>query len=152
MFGRKKSNRSFDLTRLSSLVAEHMTITGDVSFSGGLRVDGRIRGMVASEDDTNGLLVLSDKGTIIGAVKVHNAVINGTIEGDLEVSQFLELQANARVTGNISYRQLQLECGATVDGKLVRLDDEGKPVARETDSIATPATAPRYPVVGTATG
>ncbi|MCL4722104.1 MAG: polymer-forming cytoskeletal protein, partial [Gammaproteobacteria bacterium] len=59
------------------------------------------------------------------------AVINGAIEGDLEVSHFLELQANARVTGNISYRQLQLECGATVDGKLLRLDGEGTAVARE---------------------
>lgn len=151
MFGRKKSTRNFDITKLSSLVADQMSITGDVIFSGGLRVDGRIHGQVVSEDGANGLLVLSDKGTIVGGVKVHDAVINGTIEGDLEVSHFLELQANARVTGNISYRQLQLECGATVDGKLLRLDDEGEPVARQKDSPATPAAAPRYPVVGTAT-
>lgn len=152
MFGSKKSNRRFDITRLSSLVAEHMSITGDVSFSGGLRVDGRLRGMVVSEDGADGLLVLSDKGTIIGGVKVHDAVINGTIEGDLEVSHFLELQANARVTGNISYRQLQLECGATVDGKLLRLDEEGRPAAAEKPVIASPLAEHRYPVVGATTG
>jgi cytoskeletal protein CcmA (bactofilin family) len=50
-------------------------------------------------------------------------VINGHVEGDLEVEHFLELQAGARVTGNISYRTLKLDCGATVDGKLVRMDD-----------------------------
>lgn len=131
MFGRKKAPRSIEITRLSSLVAEQMSITGDVSFSGGLRVDGRVHGKVMSEDGDTGLLVLSDKGTIRGGVKVRDAVINGTIEGDLEVSHFLELQANARVTGNISYRQLQLECGATVDGKLLRLDGEGTTGARE---------------------
>ncbi len=152
MFGRKKSPRNLDITRLSSLVAEQMIITGDVSFSGGLRVDGRVRGQVVSDDGANGLLVLSDKGTIVGAVKVHDAVINGTIEGDLEVSHFLELQANARVTGNISYRQLQLECGATVDGKLLRLDDAGKPVTREKDAAAAPGAEVRYPVARTAIG
>lgn len=141
MFGRKKAPRGIEITKLSSLVAEHMSITGDVSFSGGLRVDGRVHGKVMSEDGDNGLLVLSDKGTVIGGVKVHDAVINGTIEGDLEVSHFLELQANARVTGNIRYRQLQLECGATVDGKLLRLDDEGKAAVPEAEAEAGAATS-----------
>jgi cytoskeletal protein CcmA (bactofilin family) len=90
-----------------------------VRFSGGLRVDGRIDGEVISEDGTNGLLVLSEKGTINGSVRTWDAVINGTITGDLEVEHFLELQASARVTGNITYRQMQLECGAAVEGKLV---------------------------------
>ncbi|MCL4722303.1 MAG: polymer-forming cytoskeletal protein, partial [Gammaproteobacteria bacterium] len=68
MFGRKKAPRSIEITRLSSLVAEQMSITGDVSFSGGLRVDGRVHGKVMSEDGDTGLLVLSDKGTIRGGV------------------------------------------------------------------------------------
>ncbi len=116
---RRKHNKSIEITKLSSLVADNMAIKGDVLFSGGLRVDGRIDGNVVSENNTNGLLVLSDKGTINGSVRTYDAVINGTIAGDLVVEHFLELQANARVTGNITYRQLQLECGATVDGKLL---------------------------------
>jgi cytoskeletal protein CcmA (bactofilin family) len=116
---RKKHNKSIEITKLSSLVADNMAIKGDVLFSGGLRVDGRIDGNVVSESNSNGLLVLSEKGTIHGSVRTYDAVINGTITGDLEVEHFLELQANARVTGNITYRQLQLECGATVDGKLL---------------------------------
>jgi cytoskeletal protein CcmA (bactofilin family) len=57
-------------------------------------------------------------------VKVHDAVINGCVEGDLEVEHYLELQVGARVTGNITYRTLKLDCGATVDGKLVRMGDD----------------------------
>ena len=57
--------------------------------------------------------------TIGSSALAQSTAINGTIEGDLVVEHFLELQANARVTGNITYRQLQLECGATVDGKLL---------------------------------
>jgi cytoskeletal protein CcmA (bactofilin family) len=116
---RRKHNKSIEVTKLSSLVADNMAITGDVVFSSGLRVDGRINGNVASEDGAHGLLVLSEKGSINGSVRTWDAVINGTISGDLEVEHFLELQANARVTGNITYRQMQLECGAAVEGKLM---------------------------------
>ena len=62
--------------------------------------------------------MLSNKGSVAGMVAVHDAVINGLVEGDLEVEHYLELQANARVTGNITYRTLKLECGASVEGKL----------------------------------
>jgi cytoskeletal protein CcmA (bactofilin family) len=116
---RRKHGKSIEVTKLSSLVADNMAITGDVAFSSGLRVDGRIDGNVTSEEGANGLLVLSEKGRINGTVKTWDAVINGTINGDLEVEHFLELQANARVTGNITYRQMQLDCGAAVEGKLV---------------------------------
>ena len=117
MFRRKRKN-SIEVTRLESLVADNMAVTGDVVFASGLRVDGRIDGNVTSAKDANGLLVLSEKGTIKGAVRTWDAVINGTIIGDLHVDHFLELQANARVTGNITYRQMQLECGAAVEGRL----------------------------------
>jgi cytoskeletal protein CcmA (bactofilin family) len=123
MFWKKKAT-SVDIARLSSLLAQDTCVRGDVIFERGVRIDGRVEGNVLSGSDDNGLLVLSDKGTIVGCVKVYDAVINGRVEGDLEVEHFLELQANACVTGNISYRTLKLECGATVDGKLLRMEDE----------------------------
>jgi len=127
MFRSAKKVPTVDVGRLSSLLAQDTCIRGDVIFDGGMRVDGRIEGNVLGQPEGQGLLVLSEKGMIIGAVKVHDAVINGCVEGDLEVEHFLELQAGARVTGNISYRTLKLDCGATVEGKLVRM--EGAPAA-----------------------
>lgn len=133
MFRRKKNRPAIEVTRLSSLVAANVTVRGDILFDGGLRVDGRVEGNVIGADATPGLLVLSDKGTIAGRVRVYDAVINGRVEGDLEVEHFLELQASAQVCGNIVYRQLQMDCGATVDGKLERREPaeagDGKVVA-----------------------
>jgi cytoskeletal protein CcmA (bactofilin family) len=123
MFWKKKTT-SVDIARLSSLLAQDTCVRGDVIFERGVRIDGRVEGNVLSGAEDNGLLVLSDKGSIVGSVKVHDAVINGRVEGDLEVEHFLELQASACVTGNISYRALKLDCGATVDGKLLRMEDE----------------------------
>jgi cytoskeletal protein CcmA (bactofilin family) len=120
---RKKNQPSIEATRLSSLIAAGVEIIGDVVIPDGLRIDGRVQGNVRAKQGSQGLLVLSEKGCIEGSVKVHDAVINGTIQGDLEVDNFLELQANARITGNITYRQFKMECGATVEGRLDRLPE-----------------------------
>ncbi|PTD98167.1 bactofilin family protein [Pseudothauera lacus] len=120
MFRKKPHAKSIEVTKLSSLIADNVEIVGDVVFSGGLRVDGRIEGNVINKEGANGLLVLSDKGSIKGRVKVYDAVVNGAVSGDIEVEHFLELQSNARVSGNITYSQLQLECGATIEGRLER--------------------------------
>lgn len=125
MFG-KKNKRTIEVTKLSSLIADNLHIVGDVLFSGGLRVDGKVDGNVIGKKGEKSLVVLSEKGCIVGRVCAYDAVVNGTISGDLEVEHFLELQPGAKVSGNISYRQLQMECGATVDGKLVKVDDAAK--------------------------
>jgi cytoskeletal protein CcmA (bactofilin family) len=115
---RRKSDQTIEVTKLSSLIDGGVEIEGDVIITDGLRVDGHIRGDVRGKPETKGLLVLSQQGTIEGNIHVYDAVINGTIKGDIEVEHFLELQAHARVTGNISYRQFKMDCGATVDGRL----------------------------------
>lgn len=139
---RRKSRTPIDVTRLSSLIAAGVEIVGDVCITDGLRIDGQLEGNVLCKEAARGLLVLSEKGSIVGGAKVYDAVINGTICGDLEVEHFLELQANARVTGNIRYRQLHMECGATVDGRLEHLADgtENRPVSAS--NVVTLSRAP----------
>ena len=44
MFANYKKRPSVDVTKLSSLIAEGVEITGDLSFSGGIRIDGRVKG------------------------------------------------------------------------------------------------------------
>lgn len=122
MFGRKR-NKAIQVTKLSSLVADNIEIVGDVVFSGGLRVDGRIEGNVLGKEGERSLLVVSNRGAITGRVRVHDAVVNGRIDGDLEVEHFLELQASAHISGHIIYRQLQMDCGAVVDGQLEKVEE-----------------------------
>ena len=120
---RRKNDMAIDASKLTGLLPHDTCVRGDVTFAGGLRIDGRVEGSVLGSPAGHDLLVLSEKAVIVGAVKVHDAVINGTVEGDIEVAHFLELQAGAHVTGNITYSTLKLDCGATVDGKLVRVGD-----------------------------
>jgi cytoskeletal protein CcmA (bactofilin family) len=137
---RRKLHPSIEITRLSSLVAAGVEIVGDVVVTDGVRVDGVVTGSVLSKRDAKGLLVLSEKGRIQGGVKVHDAVVNGTIVGDVEVEHFLELQANSHVTGNIKYRNLQMECGARVEGRLECVAD------RPDERNVTPSNVVTLPV------
>lgn len=134
---RRKQNKSIEVTKLSSLVSVNVRVAGDVIFSGGVRVDGQVDGNVVGKDGDHSLLVLSEKGAITGNVKVYDAVINGAVAGDIEVEHFLELQPNARVSGNITYRQLQMECGASVDGRLERRGDEGPGAQNAATNVVT---------------
>jgi cytoskeletal protein CcmA (bactofilin family) len=125
MFLKRKKRPFIEVTKLSSLIAEDVEITGDVCFTSGIRIDGCVKGNViarAVEGHARALLVLSDKGRIEGTVTCGDAVVNGTVVGDLVVEHFLELQSNSRVDGTIRYEHLQMDVGAAVRGQLIRAD------------------------------
>ena len=101
-------------------------LVGDIKFSGGLHVEGLVRGNVFAEDDEKGVLTVSDGGTIEGEVRVPNIVLNGTVIGDVYAVDHVELAANARVTGNVYYHLLEMTMGAEVNGSLVHVNEGTK--------------------------
>jgi len=121
MFGAKPSKPQ---NRIDSLIGAGTTVEGNISFSGGLRVDGRIRGNVATADDQPSTLVLSEKAQIEGEIRVSHAVVNGTVIGPVHGTQYVELQPKSNVTGDVHYRTLEIQLGAVVQGRLVHEDDD----------------------------
>lgn len=118
MFGSSKSNGKQAVASISTLIAEGTIIRGDVHFGGGLHLEGVIDGSV-SADGTDAVLTLSDKGRINGEVRVANAVINGSVQGDIFVGERLELAGNARIEGNVHYKLLEMAAGAQINGKML---------------------------------
>lgn len=121
MFG-KKGNKPQN--RLDSLIGAGTRVEGDVSFSGGLRVDGQVRGNVVAEGNESGTLVLSDQARIEGEIRVSHVVINGTVVGPVHAGEYLELQGKARVTGDVYYKTMEIQLGAVVEGRLVYRNGE----------------------------
>ena len=125
MFAKRKKPPIIEVTKLSSLIAEDVEITGDICFSHGIRIDGRITGNVVGRAGTGqarALLVLSDKGRIEGNVHCGDAVINGTVVGELHIEHFLELKSNSQVCGVIRYEHMQMDVGASVRGQLQKTE------------------------------
>lgn len=124
MFNKKKSVPRVIIDRFSSLISGNVSLAGNMAFEKGLKVSGTVNGNVCHKPGTHSLLALSAEGRIEGNVSSYDALIDGTIVGDLVVEHILELHSSARVRGNIRYRQLSMESGAVVDGTLNRMDDD----------------------------
>src|SRR5215471_1713450 len=91
MFGNSKRNgNGVAVAAITTLIAEGTVIRGDVEFTGGLHLDGRIEGAI-SADGADAVLTLSDKGRVMGEIRASNAVINGMVQGDIVVAERLEL-------------------------------------------------------------
>jgi cytoskeletal protein CcmA (bactofilin family) len=110
--------------RIDSLIGAGTIVEGDVTFSGGLRIDGSVRGHVGTVDNQAGTLVISEHATIDGEVRVSHVVINGTVRGPVVANDYLELQAKARVNGDVTYRTLEMHVGAIVQGKLMHAEQQ----------------------------
>jgi cytoskeletal protein CcmA (bactofilin family) len=121
MMGSKKKLRS---TKIDSLIGRKTEILGDLRFSGGLHVDGLVKGNVYADDDSGALLTLSEFGTIEGEVRVPNVVLNGSVIGDVYARDRIELAPNARITGNVYYTLIEMAMGAEVNGSLVHRGPE----------------------------
>jgi cytoskeletal protein CcmA (bactofilin family) len=116
--------------RIDSLVGAGTRIEGNVTFTGGLRVDGEIKGSVIADPSKPSTLVLSEQARVEGEIRVTHLVVNGTVVGPVHVSEYLELQSKAKVTGDVHYRTLEIQLGAIVEGKLIHLAEaEDKVVA-----------------------
>ena len=104
---------------IDSLIGSGTTIEGNISFSGGLRIDGHVKGHVKASANKPGTLVVSEMAKVEGEIDVAHVVINGTVAGPVRASEYVELLPKARVTGNVSYKSIEIHVGAIVMGQLV---------------------------------
>ena len=133
-------NRKRKVTRIDSLIGQHTKIKGEVSFSGGLHIDGIIEGdIIALKDEDSSVLTLSEQGTIKGDIRVPNVIINGTVQGNVYAEEHTELALNARIIGNVYYNLIEMAMGAEVNGSLIHsVDMDEQPVLPlEHDKIST---------------
>lgn len=106
-------------TGVDTLIGKQTEILGDIRFSGGLHVDGIIRGKVLAEAGKAAALSLGDNGLIEGDVRVPIVMLNGTVRGDVLASERITMAEKARVTGNVYYKLIEMESGALVNGQLI---------------------------------
>ena len=122
MFGRRKQTT----TRIDTLLGKTANLQGDLEFSGGLHLDGRVNGNVRSAAPDGEALSVSETGFIEGRVEVTNIVMNGTVNGDMYARERLILGGKARVNGNVYYGVIEMAPGAVITGKLIPLTSDVK--------------------------
>ena len=117
MFGNKSSRGSQMV--VDALIGPQVVIRGDVVFSGGLYVEGRIEGKVLAEEGAKAMLTLAEQGHIEGEVRAAVVVLSGRLDGDVHASERVELTSSARVNGNVHYQVVEMNAGAQLNGRLL---------------------------------
>ena len=116
MFGRKKG---FGAAHIGTLIGRDTKIYGDLVFSGGLHLDGHIKGNVIAEEGSSAILILSEFGKIEGEVRVPLMVLNGEVNGDVYGSTRVELAPKSRIKGSVYYNLIEMAIGAEINGGLI---------------------------------
>lgn len=119
-------NNKIKSSKIDTLIGHSIEVNGDVKFSGGLHLDGKIVGNVHAENSEPSVLVVSERGCIEGDVSVSFAIINGTIKGNVYATEKLELSGKARIFGDVHYNLLEMASGSEVNGKMVHDQREKK--------------------------
>lgn len=149
MFGRKKSAPITG--KIDTLISKSARLQGDIEFTGGLHLDGRVAGNVRSIGNDAATLWISEQGTVEGSVQVPAVVINGTVIGDVHARERVAIGPQSRITGNVHYGTMEMALGAQVDGKLIPMAGAAA-AAQPTRALPAPqdesAEAPRVAAVG----
>jgi cytoskeletal protein CcmA (bactofilin family) len=95
-----------------NIIRKGTEISGDVTCSGDIRIDGILIGTLTSE----GKVVVGESGIIDGQVICKNADISGTIKATLTVKELLQLKATANIHSDINTNKLSIEPGANFTG------------------------------------
>ena len=95
-----------------NIIRKGTEITGDVTCSGDIRIDGRLKGTLNSQ----GKVVVGESGVIDGEIICKNADISGTIKAKLVVKELLQLKVTANIHSDINTNKLSIEPGANFTG------------------------------------
>jgi cytoskeletal protein CcmA (bactofilin family) len=126
MFG---SKRAIPKT-IGTLIGGGTTIEGTLSYAGGLRIDGTVKGDVRCVNGDPGMVIISELGAVIGEVHAAHLVVSGKVNGPIFVSDVLELQPKAQVIGDVHYRAVEIHHGAVVEGRLIHEVPEARPALK----------------------
>ena len=118
MLGQGKKSKTAS-AKVDTIVGQQTRIEGDIHFSGGLHIDGHIKGGVIAESGSGSVLTISEHGIIEGDVMVPTVILNGSVTGDVRSGERIELAAKARVDGDVYYNLIEMAMGAMVNGSLV---------------------------------
>jgi len=103
---------------LQCLIGRNVVLHGDLTFTGGLHIDGTIAGDVIAGDSAPSYLHLSKHGVIKGNVIVDKAIIDGKVTGNIQSFGNIKINKKAIINGDVQYRTIEIEDGALINGEL----------------------------------
>lgn len=124
-------------------IGQGITLSGEIEACDHLVVEGVVEAALKGAS----VLEIAESGAFYGTVDIDEATIAGRFEGDLTVRGRLTIKASGSITGAVTYKELAVEAGSAVDGKLTPLDSKNANAAgrkAETSKAAAPRKTTEY--------
>lgn len=115
---------------LATVLGPGTSLNGTLRFESSLMIRGRFEGDI----DAKGALYI-DEGAVIdaGRVRAMSIVVAGSVKGDLEAADKVELRSTAQVRGNVKASKLRIADGVIFEGRceMVRNVESFDPFAKQ---------------------
>ena len=98
---------------ITTLLGRGATFEGKLTFEGTVRIDGRFKGEVFSDDT----LVIGEGAIVEAQIDVGDLIIQGTVIGNITAKRSIEIHAPGRVKGDLHTPQLQIDKGVIFEGR-----------------------------------
>ena len=108
-------------SNIHTLLSADVRIEGNMTFTGGLRIDGIVVGDVFAIGDANNTIVVGKSGTLTGEIRSQHVILNGQVRGSVHCARSVEILKHGRVDGDIvDCEAIEIHAGGIVDGSLAR--------------------------------
>jgi len=107
--------------KLETIVGNDTRIAGKASVKGTIRVDGIVEGDVQAD-----WVVVGETGKILGNTRTRGMVVGGSVEGNIDATETVELREKATMVGEIHAPKLAISEGAVFDGR-ARMRGDAEP-------------------------
>ena len=99
--------------RITAFLGKDTAFEGTLTFTGGLRIDGRFQGEISTE----GTLIIGETAVIRGDIRASCVLVSGEIQGNTVAEQRIEILTPARIFGDIRSPEIIMGAGAVFEGK-----------------------------------
>src|ERR1044071_9366586 len=101
------------LGEITSLLGRGAAFEGKLTFEVTVRIDGRFRGEVFSDDT----LVIGEGAHVEAEIDIGEVIVQGTVVGNIKAKRSIEIHAPGRVKGDLHTPSLQIDKGVIFEGR-----------------------------------
>jgi len=124
---------------ITTLLGRGAAFEGKLTFDGTVRIDGRFKGEVFSDD----VLVIGEGAHVEAEIDIGEVIIQGTVVGNVKAKRSIEIHAPGRVKGDLTTPSLQIDKGVIFEGRSFMENATSVPAGRPPGSPAQPPAPPK---------
>jgi len=117
--------------KLETMIGDGTRVVGQVSVKGTIRIDGIVEGDLHAD-----WVVVGETGKVVGNIRSRGVVVAGSVEGNIESTETVDLTGKASMTGEIRAPKLAVAEGAVFDGHS-RMKGETEPSEAQDGKVRT---------------